>query len=298
MPIIGSSASHGMSARLKPVVTGGTLTDDGTYYYRTFTSNGNLEVTGAPLTADVMLGAGGGGGNGGAGGQYGGGGAGGVVLYSQAVLTVASYSATIGAGGPFKASPTVAGGPAGNGTSTTLGSFGNTVGGGGAGGYAYSQGAAAGNSGGSGGGGGGNGGAGSPPGGATTQGSGSGYVGYGNVGGNGSGNGAGGAGGGGGGAGTAGQSAIVDAPGNAVGNGGSGGDGISTQFAGLQAWLSTAGIGQNVSGTRYFAGGGEGAYGTRTGYGSGSSYPSGGAGGGFINGSSGIVTIRYLKTAV
>ena len=44
----------------KPTVTGGTLTSDATYYYRTFTSSSNLGVTGGTLTADCMVIAGGG----------------------------------------------------------------------------------------------------------------------------------------------------------------------------------------------------------------------------------------------
>ena len=31
MPLVGTSSSHGMSSRLKPVVSGGTLTYDDTY---------------------------------------------------------------------------------------------------------------------------------------------------------------------------------------------------------------------------------------------------------------------------
>jgi NAD(P)-dependent dehydrogenase (short-subunit alcohol dehydrogenase family) len=61
MPIIGTGASHGVSARLKPVVTGGTLSSDSTYFYRTFTGNGSLSLSGPSLTADVLMIAGGGG---------------------------------------------------------------------------------------------------------------------------------------------------------------------------------------------------------------------------------------------
>jgi hypothetical protein len=59
MPVIGASASHGISARLKPVLTGGTLSSDATYFYRTFTANGTLAGAGVTNT-------GGGGGGGGA----------------------------------------------------------------------------------------------------------------------------------------------------------------------------------------------------------------------------------------
>ena len=48
----------------KPVVTGGTLNSDATYYYRTFTGNGSCIVSNASLTADILVIAGGGGGGG------------------------------------------------------------------------------------------------------------------------------------------------------------------------------------------------------------------------------------------
>jgi hypothetical protein len=106
--LLGTSSSHGMSARLKPVVTGGTLTSDATYYYRTFTASGTLSVTGSLLTADVLLVAGGGGG--GASAAYieegtivrsvgGGGGAGGLLYNASQGLTASTYTVTIGAGG-------------------------------------------------------------------------------------------------------------------------------------------------------------------------------------------------------
>ena len=105
MPIIGTGASHGMSARLKPVVTGGTLSSDSTYYYRTFTGSSNFTVTGPSLTVDVLVVAGGGngayardfapeGGNIGAGG----GGAGGVISFSNQVLSANTYAAAVGGG--------------------------------------------------------------------------------------------------------------------------------------------------------------------------------------------------------
>ena len=45
-----------------PTVTGGTLTSDATYYYRTFTANGDLTVTGGSLEVEVLVIGGGGGG--------------------------------------------------------------------------------------------------------------------------------------------------------------------------------------------------------------------------------------------
>ena len=53
------------SGRLVSTVTGGTLTSDATYYYRTFTANGTLAVTGAALSADILVVGGGGSGGGG-----------------------------------------------------------------------------------------------------------------------------------------------------------------------------------------------------------------------------------------
>ena len=43
----------------KPVVTGGTLTSDSTYYYRTFTGNGTLTITGGTVSCDLLTIAGG-----------------------------------------------------------------------------------------------------------------------------------------------------------------------------------------------------------------------------------------------
>ena len=59
MPILGILAS---SKLVKPVVTGGTLTSDATYFYRTFLANGTLGITGGSLTYDTIIVAGGGGG--------------------------------------------------------------------------------------------------------------------------------------------------------------------------------------------------------------------------------------------
>jgi hypothetical protein len=57
-----SSASNSVTPIVIPTVTGGTLTSDATYYYRTFNSNGTLSVSNANLTADVLVIGGGGGG--------------------------------------------------------------------------------------------------------------------------------------------------------------------------------------------------------------------------------------------
>lgn len=65
MPIVGAltGVRSLRSAAAIPVVTGGTLTSDATYYYRTFTSAGDLVVSGASLNVEyLVIGAGGGGG--------------------------------------------------------------------------------------------------------------------------------------------------------------------------------------------------------------------------------------------
>lgn len=89
-----------------PVVTGGTLTSDATYYYRTFTANSNLVVSGAPLTVEMLMYGGGGAGdtstNGS--GQYDGcgGGAGSWLRVITGInATEGTYSVVIGAGGNY-----------------------------------------------------------------------------------------------------------------------------------------------------------------------------------------------------
>jgi hypothetical protein len=78
-----------------PAVTGGTLSSDATYYYRSFTASSNLVVSSNSLPCDYLIVAGGGGG-----GAYhaGGGGAGGYIS-SNSILLPNTYSITIGAGG-------------------------------------------------------------------------------------------------------------------------------------------------------------------------------------------------------
>ena len=73
-------------------VSGGTLTSDDAYYYRTFTGNGTLSVTGGDLKCDILMGAGGGGGdNGGSGG--------GSYNPNYILSSGSSYSFVIGAAG-------------------------------------------------------------------------------------------------------------------------------------------------------------------------------------------------------
>ena len=116
-----------------PVVTGGTLTSDATYYYRTFDSSGTFSVNQASLNFDVVVVGGGGGATGARvsgsanqdGVEYdatGGGGSGGVsYLTSQTLLGNAIV--TLGAGG--------SGGSPDGATVGSASVFGNTTSGGG-----------------------------------------------------------------------------------------------------------------------------------------------------------------------
>ena len=216
-----------------PSVSGGTLSSDSTYYYRTFTGTGNFIVSANTLNADVAIvaggGAGGGAGNGGSDGA-GGGGAGGFVLATGSSLSPNTYLASVGGGGSSVGQSTQ-GTP---GTNSTFGTtFTNAIGGGGGG---SEGGVREGGAGGSAGGGGGYSGAGgtkNQPAGNSTSG-----IGYGNNGG-GSGNPGDGGGGGAGGVG---------------GDDSSGAGGIGTSL--ISSWGLATSTGQNSSGTVYYAGGG------------------------------------------
>lgn len=284
-----------------PKATGGAIYSDSTYYYHVFGSSGTFTPT-QSLSCDYLVVAGGGGG----GGQQGaGGGAGGLRAFASASLSATGYAVTVGAGG------TRGGGAAttsrgSNGNTSTFNSNSVSGGGGGCGNGTY--GAAL--SGGSGGGGGIN---------NNTAGTGN-SGGYSPVEGYAGGTGATNGGAGGGGAGGVG----VSVSGTVAGNGGVG---TSTYNSiNFQSWLSATGVGQNVSGTYYIAGGGGGGnysgYTVGTGgYGGGgtgttlesgtpiyaqyglSNTGGGGGGGGQTsndtayggNGGSGVVIIRYLK---
>jgi len=293
-----SSPSNSLAFAFIPTVSGGSLASDTTYYYRTFTGNGNLSVTNAALTADILTIAGGGGAsNAGGSGAGAGGGAGGVVYSASQPLPVSTYSVTVGGGGAAGANTAATPGNQGN-----LSKFGSltTAAGGGYGGACYSPTTSVtiGGTGGSGGGGG------VITGGGAQTNYGSGTNGQGSNGGNGSqgaGNDCGGAGGGDGGS-----------PSNAVQNSSvTGGPGTSA----YSSWGVATGYGQNISGTYYFAGGGAGgaqsltaANGGNGGGGavntSGTNYTGGGGGGqsGSVNsagnGGSGIVIVRYTRAQV
>ncbi len=283
-------------------VTGGIITSDATYYYRTFTSNGTLTVTGGSLSADLLIVAGGGGG--GTSGYNGGGGAGagGYRAISGSSLNAGSYSVVVGAGGAGGGTGSTAAGSNGSsGSNSSIAGYTAAGGGGGAGGpgpYSY-----VGSSGGSGGGGSGGsagtGGAGNTPSVSPSQGNNGGTSasdGYSMA-----------AGGGGGGAGAAGANGVR--PSESHGIGGNGGAGLQwvngTYYAGggggSIAGTADAGSAVGVGGT------GGGGSGTMTGSpaGSGIANLGGGGGGGYPTGTgvagsggSGIVIVRYLKSAI
>jgi hypothetical protein len=96
------------SAYIYPVISGGTLTSDATYYYRTFTANGTLAVENHSVPIDYFVIAGGG--QGGFGQEFydgfeywytlsGGGGASGTKAFSSAIFAVNNYSVVIGGAG-------------------------------------------------------------------------------------------------------------------------------------------------------------------------------------------------------
>jgi hypothetical protein len=254
--------AEGISPTTK--ATGGAVYSDSTYYYHVFGASGTFTPT-QSITADLLVIAGGGG----SGYDWSGsGGAGGVQFLSGQSLTATGYSITVGAGGASATAQDVQGSNGGNSTfgSTIV----NAIGGGGA--HCFSAGNA--NSGGSGGGGGTK--SGTSLGGAAVAGTGG--IHYGNAGGNGTatvGT------GGGGGAGGVGE--------NNTGVGGPG----TTLFS---SWGLATGAGTNVSGTYYFAAGGQGiggaAYAAR-----GAANTGNGAGSDNLNGAggSGIVIVRYAK---
>lgn len=279
-----------------PTVTGGTLTSDATYYYRTFSSNGTLSVTGASIVADVLVIAGGGGG-----GRFraGGGGAGGVLYQSGINLSSGDKAVVVGAGGATGASGV-------NAISGTNSSFDTTYigyGGGYGGGYEISSTTEVGGNGGSGGG----------AGIEYLQGvyaGGTGVAGQGNAGGSSTGSANTGgwvAGGGGGGAGAVGANAVgnnIASNTQTPGNGGAGTNAYSswatTTVTGVSGYYAGGGSGSGLAsnGTELGGSGGSGggansnASGVANTGGGGGSGPTSGAGG------SGLVIVRYPKTAV
>lgn len=224
--------------------TGGTVTTVGAYKYHVFTSSGTLTTSGS-IDAEYLIIAGGGGG----GRDHGGGGGAGGVVSGVTTLTTGTYSAIIGAGGASG----YTGDDSTNGSNSSFGALTVAIGGG-KGNYS----AQPGTSGGSGGGAGGNN--------STSASGGSGTAGQGFAGGNNNTSAGSEAGGGGGGAGGAGAT-----PTSGSNTGGAGGIGTNA----FSAWGAATNTGDNVGGTRYYAGGGGG--GTNSG---GTGGPGGAGGGG------------------
>jgi hypothetical protein len=251
-------AAVGTTPAIAPKASGGNRIDnDSTYWYHTFTSSGTF-VPQTGLSCDVLQIAGGGGSN------QGGGGAGGLLAFTSQTLTTTSYNVTVGGGGTAgSGNGTVVGG---NGNNSQFASLTTSVGGGGGGNGTPGLAGSGGSGGGAG------------------Q-SGSGFVGGGSASPSGQGN-AGGSnggffndpypGGGGGGAGAAG--------GNATSNSqsGGGGNGVST----YSSWGAATATGQDISGTRWFAGGGGGGMNNNP-----SSTSAGGNGGGGAGRGQGVAAI-------
>ena len=212
-------AALGTTPVIAPKASGGSIYNDGTYWYHAFRTSGTFTPQ-TSLSCDVLVIAGGGGGGGGN--NDGAGGAGGLLAFTSQSLTAISYTCTIGAGGVGAASAHGL-----TGSDSQFGALTLVKGGGGGGSVGYSGGSGGGN--------------GFDQTGAARAGtSGQGFAGgpgqnsppnyYG---------------GGGGGSAEA---------GNTDGNG-HGGDGLST----YSSWGLATSTGQNISGTVYFAGGGSGA---------------------------------------
>lgn len=145
-----SSSSNAVTVSF-PIVSGGTLSQDLTYYYRTFTSSGNISSTGS-IPVEALIVSGGGGGSGRstaryASNQYGGGGGAGGTRTVSLTLPAGTTTITIGSGGAGVTS----GANGGDGGQSSVGATANFGGGGGGAG----AGPSVGRNGGSGGGGGG-----------------------------------------------------------------------------------------------------------------------------------------------
>jgi hypothetical protein len=312
---VNTAVTRSFSIIVPASITGGTLTSDSTYYYRTFTGSGSL-TTNLSLNADILTIAGGGAGGSratdGSSQGAGGGGAGGLVWAPSYSVPSGTHTVEIGAGGAG-VSGTVAGN---DGLDSTVGSLLTAKGGGGGGGYSGAS-QTSGKNGGSGGGGGRDNST-TTSGGSSTQTSGSGFTGYGNSGGQGSisGSSLSGAGGGGG-AGAAGQNA------QGSNRGGVGGVGLSgSTISALTSIGAVTSTGQLSGGTYFYAGGGgaasaaptsatassgglggggNGGYEASFASTSGTANTGGGGGADSSNGSSGgsgIVIVRYTKASV
>jgi len=265
-------AAVGTTPAIAPFASGGNIVaNDGTYWYHAFLTSGAF-IPQKNLSCSVLVIAGGGGG----GALHGaGGGAGGLLNSTLSLTNAISYPVVVGAGGPGQASGAMNNLAAKGGTSS-ISSVSATGGGGGAG-YNLIGASGNGESGGSGGGAfsSSTAGAASPSGQGNAGGVGNPGPGYGE------------GTGGGGGAGAVGGSTSTSW---GTPPSGSGGAGVST----YSSWGAATFTGQDISGTRWFAGGGGGASG---GYYASNQSGAGGNGGGgkggygvaaFVNGISGI----------
>ena len=267
------------TAETTPKATGGYVYEDSTYYYHSFPFSGTFTPN-QSLTADILCVAGGGGTSSN---FPGGGGAGGLLALTSQSLSATDYTVTVGAGGAGTTDPT----RGNNGVNSQFGGLTAAVGGGGSG---ARNGTIAGQSGGSGGG-------------AAfwNAAGGSGTSGQGNAGGN---------------------SFNSIAPNYGTGAGGgagaAGGNGNSTTTpsggvgsSAYSSWGAATGIGENVNGTYWFAGGGSGVGDISAGVGglgggascaaanqigaNGMANTGGGAAGTTKNGGSGVIIVRYAK---
>lgn len=247
------------SGSAQSIVSGGTLFSDSNYYYSAFFGGtSTFSVSTAPLNVDLIVVGGGAGGGTAAGG---GGGAGGIVVRSG-LLTIGSYTATVGEGGSGATSDGGSGSNGGNSTFDTITAFG------GGGGAHNGTGISGGCGGGAGYGAG-------QVGGSSTQTSNGGGTGYGTVGGNNNRSTSGlpypSAGGGG--AGGSGGNATNSA-------GGVGGIGLTSAL--INSISAATGIGQLSGGNYYLAGGGGGSYDLQR--------AAGGLGGGGFGGNVGVTS--------
>ena len=114
-----SSASNSVTpVNPIPVVTGGTLYSDATYYYRAFTTSGTLGISNQSLSCDILaIGGGGSGGYQSNSSAGGGGGSGSAVYATSQTLGVGSKTVTIGTGG---VSQTVSGSQGNDGGDTSI----------------------------------------------------------------------------------------------------------------------------------------------------------------------------------
>jgi len=258
--------------------SGGTITADGNYTYHTFTSTGSFIPSEKIRNAETLIIAGGGAS------AVGGGGAGGLTYSSGNIFNAGtSYTAIVGAGGSAPADSGLTDGSSGN--NSQFGLTTTAIGGGGGGGrWKSGSGTYSGVSGGSGGGG-------CNRDTLSVASGGTGTSGQGNAGGTSAGNSQI-SGGGGGGFNSVGGNTVSNTPGG-------GGDGTSA----YSSWGLATSTGQNLGGTRFYAGGGAGVYNQSAAYGIGGRGGGGSTGAGTANtggggaaggaGGSGLVIIRY-----